>query len=60
MTDRAATGEPGLDEPRQWSGGWEPRCDDDFYCGECPDCLSGEHPENRPRRADDKGADPTP
>ena len=24
-------------------------CGEDFYCGTCPDCLSGEHPENRPR-----------
>ena len=28
-----------------------PRCDDDFYCGQCEDCLTGEHPENRPRYA---------
>ena len=24
-------------------------CGEDFYCGTCSDCLSGEHPENRPR-----------
>lgn len=27
-----------------------PVCNDDFFCGSCPDCLTGEHPENRPRR----------
>jgi len=27
----------------------EPRCDDDFFCGECPDCLTGEDPANRMR-----------
>jgi len=29
----------------------EPRCDADFYCGQCEDCLSGEHPETRATRA---------
>lgn len=35
-----------------------PRCDDDFYCGECPDCLTGEHPANRFRH--DRGSGDTP